>query len=64
MGGRMKNKQNATHFVVFKNRLNLFKQEREETWKVKHVLNLKFIFHSFYFMTKMNENDPEYTELF
>ena len=32
-------------------------------WKIKFILNLKFVFHCFFYLRKMNEDDPEYTQL-
>ena len=65
MGGIIENKGNATHFIVSKNKYEQLKQDmKTKNFKPTYILNLKFIFHTFYFMTKLNENDPEYRELF
>jgi hypothetical protein len=60
----MRDTQNATHFIISRNRINLMKSDRKPNWKLEHILNLKFIFHSFFFIKKMDEHDSEYTELF
>jgi hypothetical protein len=63
-GGIIRDKQNATHFLVSRNKTNLLKEDKRANWKMLHTLNLKFVFHSFFFLRKVDENDQEYTELF
>ncbi len=60
----IRDKQKATHFIVTRNKINLLQDDRKDNWQIKHILNLKFIFHSFFFLNKMEESDGEYTELF
>lgn len=64
MGGRIVSKAQATHFIVSNNRLSLLKDEIRDNWKIQHKVNLKYIFHCFFFMTKLNEQDEEYANLF
>ncbi len=64
LGGKLRDKQNATHYLVSKNRMNLLKENMRENWKIQYNLNLKFIFHSYFFFKKMDEGDLEYTDLF
>ena len=65
MGGAIENRKNASHFIVSRNKVNLLLSDaKEKDYKPKHILNLKFIIHTFYFMMKLDENDTEYTDLF
>lgn len=64
MGGIIRDKQNATHFFVSLNKTNILKGDIKENWKLQYKVNLKFLFHSFFFMMKTDEKDTEYSELF
>lgn len=55
---------NITHFVVDKSGYGVFKSEDRKKnnaiLNTKFVVNPKFVFDSFYLVTKVNEKDPEY----
>jgi hypothetical protein len=64
MGGMLVPKEKATHILLSKTKREIFEMERRKDWATQHVVNIKFIFHSYFFMQKVDENDEEYKELF
>jgi hypothetical protein len=68
LGGKIENnssKVKVTHFLISKNRKFNFEDDRKlKNFRNYFVVNLKFIFHSFYYLEKLDENDKEYSNLF
>jgi hypothetical protein len=65
MGGQIVNRHSATHFLVVLYKRDKYLQEvRSRRRDQIFSLNIKFVFHSYFFIQKVDENDREYTELF
>jgi hypothetical protein len=65
MGGQNTNKQSATHFLVALNKKDKFIEDvRSRRRDQIFMLNIKFVFHSYFFIHKVDENDKEYCDLF
>jgi hypothetical protein len=60
MGGKITERvTQATHILINKSGYSLKKNEIEKITNIK-IVNIKFIFHTYYHMMKMNESDNEY----
>lgn len=49
-----------THMVISNNMFNEYKKHKHPINKEVYVVNNKYVFHSYYFLQKMNEKDKEY----
>ena len=60
MGGKIVERvTQATHILINKSGYKMKKNEIDK-FTDKNIVNIKFIFHTYYHMKKMNESDIEY----
>ncbi len=66
LGGKIKTKDSlSTHYVISNLKLNDFLEHKRNNVNFKgnkknFLVNLKWLFHCYFFMKKLDENDPEY----
>jgi hypothetical protein len=66
LGGRVtSNQANATHFIVSNYKAAEFNKKVRKNTSQRGVptcysVNLKWLFHSYYYLTRMSENEDDY----
>ena len=58
VGGKIV-KDDATHYIVSKYRVSDYDKKKNKL-KNSYAVNLKWLFHCYFFYTKMDENDIDY----
>jgi hypothetical protein len=61
LGGKVvkSSEKNTTHYIVSNYKASLFNREIRKKEQI-FAINLKWLFHSYYFLTKMNEREQDY----
>ena len=69
LGGNVKPKDcPSTHYIVSNLKLSDFLEHKRNNVnfrnnKQPYLINLKWLFHCYFFMKKLDENDPEYRQI-
>jgi hypothetical protein len=64
-GSITEDNQNTTHFVINNKGAQILENEYKEfnlRLKSQYKVNIKYIFHSYFYLTRMPETEEEYTK--
>jgi hypothetical protein len=56
------NNQNTTHFIINNKGVQNLEKEYKELNRSQYKVNIKYIFHSYFYLTRMPETEEIYTK--